>query len=221
MGDSDSGYQFGSGIGEDEVARLVATAEEIGMETFEQPAARKPLHAQRVCGGQRRRGAPPPRFHIQSDSAVDTSGFPEALADKTDGSADLSPLSVSIAQSACRDRLDVIFIPPARRAVGHESDKCGQSVAGHCRSRPAGASLYHLRGDKWCELDTKVVTTDRKMAGAAGASSPEMLRKLTMGLVVRQGCTGGHRPLRQAAWPGEYDVQPPLLVSIARSAGRG
>jgi hypothetical protein len=48
-----------------------------------------------------------------------------------------------------------------------------------------------------------MVTTDRRMAGAAGAASPDLLRKFTMGLVVRQGCMGRHQPLRQAAWPGK------------------
>jgi hypothetical protein len=47
---------------------------------------------------------------------------------------------------------------------------------------------------------------------------PEMLRKFTMGLVVRQGRMGGHRPLRQAARRGEHDVQPALFVSIAQLA---
>jgi hypothetical protein len=43
----------------------------------------------------------------------------------------------------------------------------------------------------------------------------EMLRKFTMGLFVRQGCMGRNQPLRQAAWPGKYDVQPLLSVPVA------
>jgi hypothetical protein len=61
----------------------------------------------------------------------------------------------------------------------------------------AGSSLYHLRKDKWGELDTKVVRSDRKMKKWSQPIGrwpvrpvrlrPEMLRKFTMGLVVRQG----------------------------------
>jgi hypothetical protein len=139
----------------------------------------------------------------------------------------------SLYQCRSRNRLVVTgskshSSPPARRAVGHESGKCGQSVAGIAGSRSAGSSLYHLRGDKWGELGTKVVRSDRQMKKWSQPIEgwpvrpvrlhPEMLRKFTMGLVVRQGCMGGHRPLRQAAWPGTYDVQPPLAMPVARSA---
>ena len=63
----------------------------------------------------------------------------------------------------------------------------------------------------------EVVATDKNMAGAACPARPGMLRKFAMGLVIRQGRMGGRRPLRQAVWPGEYDVQRTVRASPAMS----
>ena len=64
-----------------------------------------------------------------------------------------------------------------------------------------------------------MVTTDRRMAGAAGSASPGGVAEVHDGAGRASGLHGGRSAAAAGRLVGEYDVQPPLSASIAQSAG--